>query len=247
MLKHLTINNYVLIEALDIDLQPGFSVMTGETGAGKSIILGALGLLMGQRADSGSIMSGAAKCTVEGIFDIEDYSMQALFKENELDYEPQECILRREVAASGKSRAFVNDSPVSVAVLRQIALRLLDIHSQHSNLLLENPAFQLGIVDTVASHSELLSQYQDCYARLVEARRKLKEMEENLAKRQSDEDYLRFQLEQLDEFKPQSGEDEELKQLQSALSHAAAVVVCAANAAKNTATPPSPFANAVVE
>ena len=220
MLKHLTINNYVLIEALDIDLQPGFSVMTGETGAGKSIILGALGLLMGQRADSGSIMSGAAKCTVEGIFDIEDYGMQALFEENELDYEPQECILRREVAASGKSRAFVNDSPVSVAVLRQIALRLLDIHSQHSNLLLENPAFQLGIVDTVASHSDLLSQYQDCYARLVEARRKLKEMEENLAKKQSDEDYLRFQLEQLDEFKPQPGEDEELKQLQSALSHA---------------------------
>jgi DNA repair protein RecN (Recombination protein N) len=220
MLKHLTINNYVLIEALDIDLQPGFSVMTGETGAGKSIILGALGLLMGQRADSGSIMSGAAKCTVEGIFDIEDYGMQALFEENELDYEPQECILRREVAASGKSRAFVNDSPVSVAVLRQIALHLLDIHSQHSNLLLENPAFQLGIVDTVASHSDLLSQYQDCYARLVEARRKMKEMEENLAKKQSDEDYLRFQLEQLDEFKLQPGEDEELKQLQSALSHA---------------------------
>jgi DNA repair protein RecN (Recombination protein N) len=220
MLKHLTINNYVLIEALDIDPQPGFSVMTGETGAGKSIILGALGLLLGQRADSGSIMSGAAKCTVEGIFDIEDYGMQALFEENELDYEPQECILRREVAASGKSRAFVNDSPVSVAVLRQIALHLLDIHSQHSNLLLENPAFQLGIVDTVASHSDLLSQYQDCYARLVEARRKMKEMEENLAKKQSDEDYLRFQLEQLDEFKLQPGEDEELKQLQSALSHA---------------------------
>ena len=220
MLKHLTINNYVLIEALDIDLEPGFSVMTGETGAGKSIILGALGLLMGQRADSGSIMPGAAKCTVEGIFNIEGYEIQALFDENELDYEPLECILRREVAANGKSRAFVNDSPVNVAVLRQIALRLLDIHSQHSNLLLENPAFQLGIVDTVADHSDLLLQYHDCYARIVEARRKLKEMEENLAKRQSDEDYLRFQLEQLDEFQPQPGEDEELKQLQSALSHA---------------------------
>ena len=219
MLKHLTINNYVLIESLDIDLEPGFSVMTGETGAGKSIILGALGLLMGQRADSASIMPGAAKCTVEGIFDIKDYGMQALFEENELDYEP-ECILRREVAANGKSRAFVNDSPVSVAVLRQIALQLLDIHSQHSNLLLENPAFQLGIVDTIANHLDLLSQYQECYARIVEAKRKLKEMEENLAKRQSDEDYLRFQLEQLDEFKPQAGEDEELKQLQSALSHA---------------------------
>lgn len=220
MLKHLTINNYVLIETLDIDLQPGFSVMTGETGAGKSIILGALGLLMGVRADSGSIMPGAAKCTVEGIFDIEDYGMQSLFKENELDYEPSECILRREVAATGKSRAFVNDSPVSVSVLRQIAIRLLDIHSQHSNLLLENPAFQLGVVDTIAGHTDLLNQYRDCYARIVQARRQLKEMEESLAKRQSDEDYLRYQLDQLDEFKPQPGEDEELRQLQSELSHA---------------------------
>lgn len=220
MLTHLSINNYVLIESLDIDLAAGFSVMTGETGAGKSIILGALGLLMGQRADTGSIMPGASKCTVEGVFDIEGYGMQVLFEENELDYEPSECILRREVASNGKSRAFVNDSPVSVVVLRQIALRLLDIHSQHSNLLLENPAFQLGIVDTVAGHQDLLGQYKECYARIVEAKRQLKELEENLAKRQSDEDYLRFQLEQLDEFKPQAGEDEELKELQSALSHA---------------------------
>ena len=220
MLTHLSINNYVLIESLDIDLAAGFSVVTGETGAGKSIILGALGLLMGQRADTGSIMPGASKCTVEGVFDIEGYGMQALFEENELDYEPSECILRREVASNGKSRAFVNDSPVSVVILRQIALRLLDIHSQHSNLLLENPAFQLGIVDTIAGHQDLLGQYKECYARIVEAKRQLKELEENLAKRQSDEDYLRFQLEQLDEFKPQAGEDEELKELQSALSHA---------------------------
>ena len=220
MLTHLTINNYVLIESLDIDFQPGFSVMTGETGAGKSIILGALGLLMGGRADTGAIMPGAAKCTVEGIFNIEGYDMQSLFDENELDYEPSECILRREVSSNGKSRAFVNDSPVSASVLRQIALRLLDIHSQHSNLLLENPAFQLGIVDTIAGHQELLNQYRDGYARIVEARRKLKELEENLAKRQSDEDYLRFQLEQLDEFKPLPGEDDELKELQSTLSHA---------------------------
>ena len=220
MLSHLTINNYVLIESLDIDLAAGFSVMTGETGAGKSIILGALGLLMGQRADTGSIMPGAAKCTVEGIFNIEGYDLQAVFEENELDYEPAECSLRREVAASGKSRAFINDSPVNVTALRQIALRLLDIHSQHSNLLLENPAFQLSIVDTVAGHQDLLSQYRECYAQIVEAKRQLKELEENLAKRQSDEDYLRFQLEQLDEFKPQPDEDEELKQLQSALSHA---------------------------
>lgn len=220
MLRHLTINNYVLIEALDIDMEPGFSVMTGETGAGKSIILGAMGLLMGQRADSGSIMPGASKCTVEGIFDIEGYNMQGLFEENELDYEPKECILRREIAANGKSRAFVNDSPVNVSILRQIALRLLDIHSQHSNLLLENPAFQLGIVDIVANHSDLLGQYRELYAHIVENRRKLREAEESLAKRQSDEDYLRFQLDQLDEFSPKPGEDEELQQLQSALSHA---------------------------
>lgn len=220
MLTHLTINNYVLIESLDIDLQPGFSVMTGETGAGKSIILGALGLLMGQRAESGCIMPGAAKCTVEGIFNIEGYDMQAIFEENELDYEPAECILRREVAANGKSRAFVNDSPVNVTVLRQIATRLLDIHSQHSNLLLENPAFQLGIVDTLADHSELLAQYRGLYARITEARRQLREAEDNLAKRQSDEEYLRYQLDQLDTFKPQPGEDEELRQLQNALSHA---------------------------
>ncbi len=220
MLTHLTINNYVLIETLDIDFQPGFSVMTGETGAGKSIILGALGLLMGQRADSGSIMPGTAKCVVEGIFNIEGYDMQRLFEENELDYEPMECILRREVAANGKSRAFVNDSPVSATVLRQIAIRLLDIHSQHSNLLLENPAFQLGIVDTIANHPDLLFQYQDCYGRIVEARRQLREAEESLEKRQGDEDYLRFQLNQLDEFKPQPGEDETLKQQQSVLSHA---------------------------
>ena len=157
MLRHLTINNYVLIESLDIDLLPGFSVMTGETGAGKSIILGALGLLMGQRADTGSIMPGTAKCTVEGIFEIDGYDMKILFDVNELDYDPSECILRREVLANGKSRAFVNDSPVNVSVLRQISLRLLDIHSQHSTLLLENPAFQLGIVDTIAEHPDLLS------------------------------------------------------------------------------------------
>ena len=220
MLTHLTINNYVLIESLDIDFAAGFSVMTGETGAGKSIILGALGLLTGGRADTGSIMPGAAKCTVEGIFNIDGYDLQGVFEENEIDYEPTECILRREVSSNGKSRAFVNDSPVNVSALRQIGLRLLDIHSQHSNLLLENPAFQLGILDTVAGHLDLLGQYRECYARIVETKRQLKELEENLAKRQSDEDYLRYQLDQLDEFKPQPDEDEELKQQQSALSHA---------------------------
>ncbi len=220
MLKHLSIRNYILIEKLDIDLQAGFSVMTGETGAGKSIILGTLRLLMGERTDSRCIMPGQAKCTVEGIFDIEGYGLQAIFEQNELDYEPTECILRREVTTAGKSRAFVNDSPVSATVLRMIALRLLDIHSQHSNLLLENPAFQLSIVDVIADHPDLLRDYAEGYERIAEAKRELKEMEERLAKQQNDEDYLRFQLEQLDEFKPQAGEDEELRSQQSALAHA---------------------------
>ncbi len=220
MLKHLTINNYVLIEALDIDFQSGFSVLTGETGAGKSIILGALSLLMGQRADVQSIMPGAAKCMVEGIFDIEANGMQALFDELDLDYEPSECILRREVSATGKSRAFVCDSPVSLSVLRKIALQLLDIHSQHSNLLLENAGFQLGVVDTISNQGELLRQYQTCYERVIEARRQLHQAETLLANQQADEDYMRFQLTQIESFNPQPGEDDALRQQQNELSHA---------------------------
>lgn len=220
MLKHLTINNYILIESLDMDLNPGFSVMTGETGAGKSIILDALGLLMGQRADTQCIMPGAAKCFVEGVFDVTNDDLCHLFQENELDYEPSECILRREVSNNGKSRAFVNDTPVNVSILKKIALRLLDIHSQHSNLLLDDSVFQLDIVDTIAAHNDILSQYKETYSRIVEASRKLKELKENLAKRQDEEDYLRYQLEQLESFNPQQGEDEYLKLQQNELTHA---------------------------
>lgn len=220
MLKHLTINNYILIESLDMDLNPGFSVMTGETGAGKSIILDALGLLMGQRADTQCIMPGAVKCFVEGVFDVTNDDLCHLFEENELDYEPSECILRREVSNNGKSRAFVNDTPVNVSILKKIALRLLDIHSQHSNLLLDDSTFQLGIVDTIAVHNDILSQYKESYSRIVEASRKLKELKENLAKRQDEEDYLRYQLEQLESFNPQQGEDEYLKLQQNELTHA---------------------------
>lgn len=220
MLKHLTINNYILIESLDMDLNPGFSVMTGETGAGKSIILDALGLLMGQRADTQCIMPGAAKCFVEGVFDVTNDDLCHLFEENELDYEPSECILRREVSNNGKSRAFVNDTPVNVSILKKIALRLLDIHSQHSNLLLDDSTFQLGIVDTIAAHNDILSQYKESYSRIVEANRKLKELKENLAKRQDEEDYLRYQLEQLESFNPQQGEDEYLKLQRNELTHA---------------------------
>lgn len=220
MLKHLTINNYILIESLDMDLNPGFSVMTGETGAGKSIILDALGLLMGQRADTQCIMPGAAKCFVEGVFDVANADLCSLFEENDLDFEPTECILRREISSNGKSRAFVNDTPVNVSVLKKISSHLLDIHSQHSNLLLDNSAFQLGIVDTLADHTDVLSQYKESYSRIVEASRKLKELTEDLAKRKNDEDYLRYQLEQLETFNPQQGEDEFLRLQQNELSHA---------------------------
>ena len=219
MLTHLTINNYVLIESLDIDLQPGFSVMTGETGAGKSIILGALGLLMGQRAESGCIMPGAAKCTVEGIFNIEGYDMQAIFEENELDYEPAECILRREVAANGKSRAFVNDSPVNVTVLRQIATRLLDIHSQHSNMLLSQPAFQLSILDNIADNRALLDQYRTAYQDYRESSRELEENRLAIEKMRGEQDYIQFQLEQLTSLQLLPDEDKELESLQSKLSN----------------------------
>ena len=220
MLKHLTINNYILIDSLDMDLNPGFSVMTGETGAGKSIILDALGLLMGQRADTQCIMPGAAKCFVEGVFDVANADLCSLFEENDLDFEPAECILRREISSNGKSRAFVNDTPVNVSVLKKISSHLLDIHSQHSNLLLDNSAFQLGIVDTLADHTDVLSQYKESYSRIVEASRKLKELTEDLANRKNDEDYLRYQLEQLETFNPQQGEDEFLRLQQNELSHA---------------------------
>ena len=220
MLKHLTINNYILIDSLDMDLNPGFSVMTGETGAGKSIILDALGLLMGQRADTQCIMPGAAKCFVEGVFDVANADLYSLFEENDLDFEPAECILRREISSNGQSRAFVNDTPVNVSILKKISSHLLDIHSQHSNLLLDNSAFQLGIVDTLADHTDVLSHYKESYSRIVEASRKLKELTEDLAKRKNDEDYLRYQLEQLETFNPQQGEDEFLRLQQNELSHA---------------------------
>lgn len=220
MLTHLTIKNYVLIESLDIDLEAGFSVITGETGAGKSIILGALGLLMGTRADARSIMPGARKCVVEGTFDISGFDLQNILQDNELDIDPTDCTLRREVADSGKSRAFIGDTPVRIDTLKEVAYRLLDIHSQHSNLLLEHPSFQLEIVDTIAGHTEQLSLYREGYAHLQETLCQLREAEQDLEKRQSDEDYLRFQLDQLETLQLQPGEDEYLRGQQRTLSHA---------------------------
>nr|MBP9579355.1 AAA family ATPase [Parabacteroides sp.] len=165
MLKSLFIQNYVLIDSLDIDFADGFSVITGETGAGKSIILGALSLVLGQRADGKSIKKEAVKCVIDATFDISLYQLEPFFIENDLEYDARHCILRRELFASGKSRAFVNDSPVGLNVLRSLGTRLIDIHSQHQNLLLGDSLFQLNVVDVLADNEILLILYRKEFSR----------------------------------------------------------------------------------
>ena len=163
MLKEIHINNYVLIDRLDIDFREGFSVMTGETGAGKSIILGAMNLLLGGRADSRTIMQGADKCTIEGTFSIGGYGLEQFFNDNELDYFPDDTTLRRELLQSGKSRAFINDTPVSLNQMRDLGCRLIDIHSQHQNLALGTQSFQLDVVDTIAANADIKTAYEQSF------------------------------------------------------------------------------------
>lgn len=220
MLQHLTIKNYALIEELDIDLHHGFSVITGETGAGKSILLGAIGLLLGQRADSKSIRTGAQRCVIEATFDLSKYQMEALFEELDIDFDGQECIIRRELTATGKSRGFINDSPATLTQLRALGDRLIDIHSQHQNLLLSQEDFQLNILDTLAHNEAALAQYTQDYNHYLKLKRELEEARENILKSKEDEEYLKFQLQQLQEAKLQEGEDEELEQEQQTLEHA---------------------------
>ena len=160
MLKHLYIKNFTLIDTLDIELHPGFSVITGETGAGKSIILGAIGLLLGQRADSKTIKQGTDKCVIEAHFDLSKYDMEAFFAENDIEYDIDDCIIRRELTAAGKSRAFINDTPVQLSMLKELGDRLMDIHSQHQNLLLNKQDFQLNVVDILANDSKELDTYR---------------------------------------------------------------------------------------
>ena len=163
MLKSLFIQNFVLIDNLDIRFDKGFSVITGETGAGKSIILGALSLVLGQRADGKSIKKGSDKCVIEAVFDVSKYQLEPFFLSNDLEYDADSCILRRELYASGKSRAFVNDSPVSLTILKELGSRLIDIHSQHQNLLLNKEGFQLNVLDILSHNDEQLSVYQSLY------------------------------------------------------------------------------------
>ena len=219
MLRNLHIRNYALIESLDLDFSEGFSVITGETGAGKSILLGAIGLLTGQRAETAAIRTGAAKCVVEGIFDVVGYGLEGLFEENEIEYDA-ECIVRREIAATGKSRAFINDSPVSLAILKQLGERLVDIHSQHQNLLLNNEDFQLGVLDTLSTDKVVKVQYAEAYRHYREVSVELDKLRSQLTGDQGDEDYIRFQLQQFDEWHLQEGEQEELEQELEMLTHA---------------------------
>ena len=220
MLQSISIQNYALIDTLDITFDKGFSVITGETGAGKSIILGAIGLLLGQRADVKAIKNGASKCVIEAHFNISSYQMKTFFEENELEYDPNECILRRELQSSGKSRAFINDSPASLALMKELGEQLIDVHSQHQNLLLSKEDFQLNVLDALANDEKELSNYKEAYynyRKVVEELDKLIELEEQS---KADEDYVRFQLDQFDEAKLVEGEDAELEKEEELLSHA---------------------------
>ena len=220
MLKHLHIENYALIESLDIDLNDGFSVITGETGAGKSILLGAIGLLTGERADLSAIQTGKQRCILEATFNPEGYDLESFFQDEDLDFDPSECIIRRELTANGKSRAFINDTPTTISALKKLGNRLIDIHSQHQNLLLGQENFQLSVLDTVASIPELILSYSNAFHKWNLAVKALDKAQNNLDESKKDEDYLRFLVTELVNFNPQPGEDETLQQQCDMLEHA---------------------------
>ncbi len=220
MLKRLSISNYALIDQIEILFDQGLTIITGETGAGKSIILGALSLILGERADSSSIRNKERKTVVEAVFDIKDYNLKSFFQENDIDYYEDELIARREINPNGRSRAFVNDGVVGLATLKELMTRLVDIHSQHSNMLLSRPSFQLSILDNIAGHYDDLNSYSDIYNNYRDTERKLNELRDNYDRNRSEEDYLRFQLNQLQETNLKFGEDEELEQQQRRLANA---------------------------
>lgn len=220
MLQSIQIQNYALIESLEMDFHSGFSVITGETGAGKSILLGALGLLLGQRADIKAIKNGANKCIVEAHFNISSYALESFFEDNDIEYDSQECILRREVYASGKSRAFINDSPATLVQMKELGEKLVDIHSQHQNLLLNQEDFQLNVLDILANDDKELTEYKRIYTEYKHTLRSLEDKIREAEQNKQDEDYIRFQLQQLDAVKLQEGEQAELEQEADVLSHA---------------------------
>lgn len=220
MLKQLYIQNFTLIDEMNILFHPGFSVITGETGAGKSIILGALGLLKGNRADTKQIRQGKERCVIEAHFDIRQYDLKDFFLENDLDDDPHDCILRREININGKSRAFINDTPASLSVMKDLGERLIDIHSQHQNLLLNKEDFQLHVVDILTKDEDTLRKYQESYQNYKKEQTILEEMIAKVSKDQENEDYLRFQLQELSDAALSEGEQEILEQEISTLEHA---------------------------
>ena len=223
MLKKLDIRNFTLIDHLEMTLYPGFSVITGETGAGKSIVIGAIGLLLGNRADAKQVKRGCDKCIIEATFDLSIYHSDVLkdfFEDNDLDYEPEECLLRREVNANGKSRAFINDTPVTLALMRELGELLIDVHSQHQNLLLSKEDFQLNVVDIIARDRQQLADYRAAFAEYRSAQRRLEELREQIATSRDNEDFLRFQQKELSEANLASGEQEQLEQEAELMSHA---------------------------
>ena len=219
MLKQLYIKNFTLIDELNISLYPGFSVITGETGAGKSIILGAIGLLLGNRADSKAIKAGRDRCVIEAHFDLSRYGMQKFFDDNDIDYDADDTIIRRELTAAGKSRAFINDTPVPLTRMRELGEQLVDIHSQHQNLLLQKEDFQLNVVDIIAQDADQLKVYQKEYDAYRKAKELLEELKAEIAKNRENEEFMRFQHKELDEANLQEGELEQLEQEAETLSH----------------------------
>ena len=220
MLQQLYIKNFTLIDELEMTFHPGFSVITGETGAGKSIILGALGLLLGQRADAKSIKSGRDRCVIEAHFDVSRYDLSAFFAEKDIDYDATDCILRRELTAAGKSRAFINDSPVPLATMRELGAQLIDIHSQHQNLLLNKENFQLEVVDTLSGNGEELKAYRLSYSAYRQAVQSLNQLKSEIARNHENEDFLRFQYQELESAQLSADEQSELEQASETMSHA---------------------------
>ena len=220
MLKHLYIKNFALIDILDIDLYPGFSVITGETGAGKSIILGAIGLLLGQRADLKTLKQGADKCVIEAQFDLSRYQMENFFTENDIEYDAGDCIIRRELTSAGKSRAFINDTPVQLSMLKELGERLVDVHSQHQNLLLNKQDFQLSVLDIIAADAKELADYQKTFDAFHQAAKDLQALKEEIERNRQNIDFLQFQYQELESANLTVGEQEELEQKSETMTHA---------------------------
>lgn len=220
MLQQLYIKNFTLIDELNIELYPGFSVITGETGAGKSIILGAIGLLLGQRADSKSIKQGADRCVIEAHFNLSRYDLKPFFDENDIEYDDNDTIIRRELTATGKSRAFINDTPVALTMLKELGDQLMDIHSQHQNLLLNKQDFQLNVVDILTNNYAELEAYRKCFSDYQQKTKELSQLREEIERNRQNADFLQFQYTELDNANLVEGELEELEQQSDTLSHA---------------------------